>query len=95
MPKKQLKGEVISDKMEKTAVVKVKRMFFHKKYKKRYFLSSKYKAQNNDNKYKEGDEVIIEQTRPLSKNKKWVIVSYDKDFDKLKVIRKEPGQIKT
>jgi small subunit ribosomal protein S17 len=82
MAKKQLKGEIISDKMEKTAVVKVKRMFFHKKYKKRYFLSKKYKAQNNNNKYKEGDEVIIEGASPLSRTKRWVIVGKAKNTKK-------------
>lgn len=73
MPKKKLQGIVVSDKMQKTVVVEVKRMVFHKKYKKRYFISKKYKAHDKNNEYKIGDEVIIEETRPLSREKRWLV----------------------
>ena len=74
MPKKKLKGIIVSDKMEKTAVVKVQRVKLHPKYKKRYKISKKYKADNPKNRYKIGDRVIIEETKPLSKEKRWRII---------------------
>lgn len=75
MLKKKIKGVVVSDKMQKTVVVEVKKMIFHKKYKKRYFISKNYKCHDEKNEYKNGDEVIIEESRPLSKGKKWQVIS--------------------
>ncbi len=74
MSKKQLKGILVSDKMQKTAVVKVERIKEHPKYKKRYRIFKKYKAHNPENEFKIGDKVIIEECRPLSKEKKWKII---------------------
>jgi len=71
--KKQLKGIVISDKMDKTRVVLVERMKKHSKYKKYYKVRKKFKAHDEKNEYKIGDRVIIEETRPLSKEKRWKI----------------------
>lgn len=75
MPKKQLKGVIVSDKMQKTAVVVVERIVEHPKYKKKYKVHKKYKAHDENEKYKEGDKVIIEECRPISKDKKWRIKS--------------------
>jgi len=75
MPKRKLTGEVISDKMNKTAVVKVERIKEHPKYKKRYKVHKKYKAHDEENEYKTGDRVIIEECRPISKDKRWKIIS--------------------
>ncbi|MFH1632326.1 MAG: 30S ribosomal protein S17 [bacterium] len=72
--KRQLSGIVVSDKMEKTVVVRVERTVVHPKYKKRYTLSKKYKAHDEDNAAKVGDSVVIEETRPISKDKRWRIV---------------------
>lgn len=72
--KRRLAGEVVSAKMQKTAVVLVKRIKVHSLYLKRMRISSRFKAENPDNKYKEGDFVCIEETRPLSKDKRWRIV---------------------
>lgn len=72
--KRRLAGEVVSAKMQKTAVVVVKRIKIHPLYLKRMRISSRFKAENPDNKYKEGDFVSIEETRPLSKDKRWRIV---------------------
>ncbi|MBI3335875.1 MAG: 30S ribosomal protein S17 [Candidatus Portnoybacteria bacterium] len=72
--KKTLEGKVVLAKMEKTAVVSVKRLVIHPKYKKRYWVSKKYKAHNSENQYKEGDEVVIRESRPLSKEKRWIII---------------------
>ena len=74
MPKKQLIGIITSAKMSKTAVVRVERIKEHPKYKKRYRVHKKYKAHNPKDQYKEGDKVIIEETRPLSKEKRWRII---------------------
>ena len=74
MPKKQLKGIVVSDKMQKTVVVLVSTLKKHPKYSKRYKSSKKYKAHSKGD-VKEGDKVIIEECRPISKDKRWRVVS--------------------
>ncbi len=74
MPKRQLKGIVVSDKMKKTVVVKVERIKEHPKYKRRFKVHKKYKAHYNEGEYKEGDRVIIEECRPLSKDKRWKVI---------------------
>jgi len=68
---KKLKGIVVSDKMQKTIVVKVDRKKIHPLYKKEYIVSKKYKVHDADKKAKVGDKVIFVSTRPLSKDKKW------------------------
>lgn len=74
MPKKRLKGTVVSDKMDKTVVVEVKRIKKHPLYKKRFEVKKRYKAHDEQNKYKPGDKVVIEETRPISKDKRWRVV---------------------
>lgn len=74
MPKHQLTGKVISDKMQKTVVVLVERNKFHSKYKKRYTIHKKYKAHDEKKEAKMGDKVLIEECRPISKDKKWVVI---------------------
>jgi len=75
MPKKQLIGKVISNKMQKTAVVLVGRIKEHPKYKRRFKVKKKYKAHNEKGEYKIGDRVIIEECRPISKEKRWRVIS--------------------
>lgn len=70
-----LKGVVVSDKMQKTVVVKISRMKKHPKYKKYYGVSKRFKAHDEDGIYKTGDKVIINETRPMSKEKKWIVVN--------------------
>ena len=74
MPKRQLKGIIVSDKMQKTVVVKVERIKEHPKYKRRYKVHKKYKAHCDKKDYKVGDEVIIEECRPLSRDKRWRVI---------------------
>jgi len=74
MPKKRLKGIVVSDKMKKTVVVEVGRIKEHSKYRKRYQVHKKYKAHSEKDDYRIGDQVIIEECRPISKEKKWRVV---------------------
>ncbi len=73
MPKRQLKGIVTSNKMQKTIVVRVEQLREHPKYKKRYKSHKKYKA-HTDQDYQVGDKVVIEETKPISKEKKWKVV---------------------
>jgi small subunit ribosomal protein S17 len=72
---KTLKGVVTSDKMDKTIVVKVTRFVEHPKYGKRIKKSKKYKVHDEKNSKKIGDIVEIEETRPISKDKKFKIVA--------------------
>ena len=74
MPKRQLTGTVVSDKMQKTVVVSVERWHVHAKYKRRFRLHTKYKAHDEKGEYHTGDTVIIEETRPISKDKKWRVI---------------------
>ncbi len=67
-------GEIISDKMNKTRVVRVERIFQHPKYKKMVRKYKKYYAHDENNVTKVGDIVKISLTRPLSKLKRWKIV---------------------
>jgi len=64
-----LKGVVVSDKMDKTIIVSVARFVKHPLYGKFYKVSKKYKAHDEENKYKVGDKVEIVETRPISKDK--------------------------
>lgn len=65
----------MSDKMAKTAVVSVVRLKKHPKYKKYFKITKKFKAHDENNEYHVGDKVVIEETRPMSKEKRWRVVS--------------------
>jgi len=73
--RRRLKGIVVSDKMEKTVVVRVDRTIVHAKYLKRFTTSKRFKAHDPENAYHVGDEVTIEETRPVSKDKRWRVVA--------------------
>lgn len=73
--RKKLTGQVVSDKMDKTVVVNVSRYVAHKKYGKYFKIDKRYKAHDETNEYKVGDKVIIEESRPMSKDKNFVVVS--------------------
>ena len=75
MAKKRLTGLIVSNKMEKTVVVKVERIKEHPIYKRRYKVHKKYKAHVENNKdFEEGQKVMIEECRPISKDKKWIVI---------------------
>ena len=74
MPKKRLTGMVISNKMEKTVVVQVEEIKKHPLYKRRYRFHKKYKAHNEKSDLKIGDKVVIEECRPMSKEKRWRVI---------------------
>ena len=77
MPKRVLRGEVVSDQNEKTVTVRVDRAFTHPLLKKTVRRSKKYRAHDAENAYKVGDRVLIEECAPISKNKNWTVVSTD------------------
>jgi small subunit ribosomal protein S17 len=75
MPKRILQGVVISDKMDKSVVVRVERRVMHPVYKKYIKRSKNYTAHDEKNLCKVGDNVQIMESRPISKTKSWVVVS--------------------
>jgi small subunit ribosomal protein S17 len=74
MPKRVLTGVVVSDKADKTVVVDVERRFTHPILKKTVRRTKKYQAHDPENKFKVGDRVAIEESKPISKTKRWVVV---------------------
>ncbi|GBE04462.1 30S ribosomal protein S17 [bacterium BMS3Abin10] len=78
MPRKIYTGEVVSDKMDKTVVVAVKRLTQHPVYKKTIKKVTRYKAHDEDNKCRVGDTVSIMESRPLSKDKRWKVLEITK-----------------
>lgn len=81
--KRQFEGVVVSDKMDKTIVVEVTRLKAHPLYKKRIRRSRKFMAHDEKNEAKIGDWVLIEETRPLSRHKRWRLV---------KIIKRNPQE---
>ena len=74
MPKRILQGTVTSDKADKTVTVRVERRYTHPIYKKTVRSSKKYAAHDEHNSFKEGDQVRIEESRPISKRKRWIVL---------------------
>lgn len=74
MPRRVLQGAVVSNKCDKTIIVKVERRVKHPLYKKTIRLTKKYAAHDPENKYNKGDVVKITETRPISKTKKWHVL---------------------
>lgn len=86
--KKTLEGTIISNKMQKTVVVEVATAKVHPKYKKKYKFSKNYKADTAGQDFKIGDKVLIQECRPISKDKKWKVAK------KLKSASQEPEEEK-
>jgi small subunit ribosomal protein S17 len=78
MPKRMLQGVVVSDKQDKTVVVRVERRYTHPLFKKTVRRSKKYQAHDESNSYSVGDVVWIEEHRPISKNKRWAVTRGEK-----------------
>lgn len=74
MPKKVYTGKVISNKMDKTVVVAITRLYQHPVYKKTVKKITKFMAHDEENRCKVGDTVKIIETRPLSRHKKWAVI---------------------
>ena len=75
MPKRILHGVVVSDANDKTVVVKIERRFTHPLFKKTVRRTKKYHAHDAENKFKVGDLVSIEECAPISRQKRWTVVS--------------------
>ena len=78
MPKRTRQGEVVSDKQDKTVVVRVERRFTHPVMKKTIRRSNKFHAHDEKNEFKVGDLVQIEEHKPISKLKRWLVISGEK-----------------
>jgi len=74
MPKRLLQGIVVSDKADKTVVVDIERRFTHPVLTKTVRRTKHYQAHDPQNIYKVGDRVVIEESRPISKTKRWIVV---------------------
>jgi len=74
MQKKTLQGKVVSDRMQKTVVVEIERITEHPKYKRRFKVHTRIKAHDQNQEYHVGDNVIIEETKPISKEKSWIVI---------------------
>ena len=74
MPKRILQGVVVSHACDKTVIVRVERRVMHPVYKKYVSRSKKYAAHDEDNRYRTGDTVRIEESRPISKRKSWIVI---------------------
>ena len=77
MPRRVIKGIVVSDKMDKTVIVEVERLVMHSLYKKFIRRSKKYSAHDENNACKVGDVVSIRECKPISKNKRWEVLAED------------------
>jgi small subunit ribosomal protein S17 len=82
MPKRVLQGVVVSDKQDKTVVVRVERRFTHPVMKKTVRRSKKYQAHDEANTYAIGDTVWIEEHKPISRSKRWAVVRGEKRVEK-------------
>ena len=71
---KQFMGTVVSDTMQKTRVVEIERIKVHAKYKKRFRVHKRFKVHDEKEEYHIGDKVVIQETRPISKEKRWVVI---------------------
>lgn len=74
MARRQIKGEVVSDKPDKTVVVRIEQWKRHPKYIRRFRMHTRHKAHDEKNEYKVGDQVIIEESRPMSADKRWRVI---------------------
>ena len=72
--KRTLTGIIVSDKMDKTVVVQILRLKKHPKLRKYFKITTRYKVDDPENKYQTGDKVIIQESKPISRWKRWVVV---------------------
>ena len=97
MPKRELQGKVVSNKMKDTLVVEVERVLEHPKYKRRYKQHKKYKAHVEEGEYTSGDYnigdvVVIKECRPISKDKCWKVIKKVSSADLVIETPEEPAR---
>jgi small subunit ribosomal protein S17 len=73
--KRKLEGVVVSEKMKNTRIVAVTRLTKHPRFHKYYKVTKRFAAHDAENAYKLGDAVVIEETKPMSRTKRWIITS--------------------
>lgn len=73
---RRIAGVVVSNKMKKTVVVAVSRTKKHPKYQKYFTVTQRFKAHDENNQYQVGDKVTIQETRPMSKEKRWIVIRF-------------------
>lgn len=86
MPRKELVGKVISNKMDKTVVVTVETIAGHRKYEKPIVRTRKFKAHDPENKCKIGDRVRLRECRPLSSEKRWLVIDIAAHEDQIAIV---------
>ena len=74
MPRKEIVGKVLSNKMDKTVVVAVENRVPHHKYEKHILRTKKLMAHDADNRCQPGDVVVVKECRPLSRHKRWLVI---------------------
>ena len=94
--KRKLTGTVVSDKMNKTRVVSIERLRKHARYEKFYKVTTRFKAHDENNQYKTGDVVIMEESRPISRDKRWVIIKLVErpKIEKVETTTEEQAEVK-
>ena len=92
MPKRTLQGVVVSDKQDKTVIVRVERRFTHPVMKKTVRRSNKFHAHDEKNEYSVGDIVWIEEHRPISKLKRWIVIQGEKRASPEAPLETEPSK---
>lgn len=80
MAKRTYTGKVVSDKMDKTVVVAITRLYMHPMYKKTLKKVTRLTAHDEENKSRAGDTVSIIETRPISKSKRWKVIEVLKSY---------------
>jgi len=87
-PRRTMTGVVVSDKMQKTVVVRVEKVRTHSLYGKRMRVSERYKAHDEHDQCRLGDEVVIAESRPLSKDKRWTVVQIVRQGNPVAILAK-------
>ncbi len=87
--KRRMRGTVVSDKMAKTVVVEVLAYKKHPKYQKYRETTKRFKAHDENQEFHAGDQVVIEETRPMSREKRWKVVELIKKADQQEAVNEE------
>lgn len=93
MPRRVLQGRIVSDKMDKTVTVLVERRYMHPIYKKYVRRTDKYAAHDENNLFRAGDLVQIEECRPISKNKSWTVITDPATVKRSEIENEAPAKV--
>ena len=93
MPRRVLQGRIVSDKMDKTVTVLVERRYMHPIYKKYVRRTDKYAAHDENNAFRMGDLVSIEECRPISKRKAWTVITDPTTVKRSELVEETPVKV--